>query len=597
MTAPPRWEVTTTDANIPLMCAVLGVRPATATVMAHRGLRSKNAALGFLQPDVRQLALPFNAADTQEAFRRLAEGLSRNDRMFIYGDYDVDGVMSTAILYKALRHAGADVHYYIPHREEEGYGLNADAVRRLKALDTDLLITCDNGIAALEEIKLAQGLGMDVVVIDHHEPGFIDTPEGRLDVLPEAAAVVDPKRADCPYPFKEMCAAGLSFRFAWALYQHMGRDFAALWDELLVLAAIATVCDIVDLQGENRLLVKAGLATLNANPDINPGLGRLIALKGYQEKPIDTFTLGFVLGPCINATGRLENAEMAVRMLLSQDTAEQNELAQQLAALNDERKEITKKCVARALEAVAETPNEKVVVLVDTETHESIAGIVAGRVKEEIHRPVIMLTRGAPVEGHGPVLKGSGRAIPAYNLFEALYAQRELFIRFGGHAMAAGLSLEEENVDVLRERLNAGCTLSEADFSPTLLLDAELPPEDATLPLAQELERLAPFGKGNREPLFLVRGLRVAALRDIHEKNTLIFTFLVAGRKVKGIAFGLNVRFWDMLAQHYSEADIRHMRSGALAGVALALDVACVPETNTYNGNTTVQLRIKDVRI
>ena len=585
----PSWNLLTTDANLALMSQVLGIKKATAAVMANRGIRSKNTALAYLNPGTAgEPAL--NMRDVKKAFDRIVLGLRRGERIMIYGDYDADGVMSTVILYKALKMCGADVNFYIPHREEEGYGLNIDAVRTIREADYELLITCDNGIAALAEIDEANALGMDVIVIDHHEPGFVETGEGRQDVIPEALAVVDPKQSACPYQFKEMCAGGLVFKLMEAFYSYVGRDFSPIQDELLVMATIATICDIVDLTGENRSLVKRGLKVLNSNRKINGGLGHLITLRGYADKPIDTFTIGFVLGPCINATGRLESAEMSVRLLLSADETEQQKLAKTLSELNEERKAITHSCVERTLKKL-DNIEDTVVVLVDEETHESIAGIVAGRVKEVLLRPTILLTRGTEPK----VLKGSGRSIPAYNMFEALYANQELFLRFGGHAMAAGLSLNEDNVPELRRRLNKDCTLTESDLLGTIDIDMELPTREITTALAQELAELAPFGKGNHQPLFVTYGLPVSALRIIDDKNTLIFTFDTAEGRLKGIAFGLNSLFLEVLKAHYDEGHYRRIISGQVAG--LTLDIVHMVETNTYNGRTSVQSRLKDFRI
>jgi len=591
-----KWNLLDTDANLALMSQVLGIKEATAAAMAHRGIRSKNAAIAYLRPhwasqgtDV--LDSQHGMKDVKKAFERIVLAIKQNERIIIYGDYDADGVMSTVILYKALKTCGADIHFYIPHREEEGYGLNQKAVKTIKETDYDLIITCDNGITALEEIAEAQALGMDVIVIDHHEPGFVDgdSPEKRQDVIPQALAVIDPKQAACPYPFKEMCAAGLSFKLMEAFYRYIERDFSPLHDELMVLAAVATICDIVDLAGENRALVKQGLTILNANRYINAGLSQLIALKGYMEKPMDTFTLGFVLGPCINATGRLESAEMSVRLLLSNDLSKQTALAKILSNLNEERKELTRRCVERALEKL-EGVADTVLVLVDLETHESIAGIVAGRVKDALHRPAIVLTRGAEMG----ILKGSGRSVEGYDMFEALYKNRELFRRFGGHTMAAGLSLEENNVPELRRRLNEDSSLNPSDLQVVVHIDMALQGKEITLDLANELVWLAPFGKGNREPLFVTYNMSVTALRVISEKNTLIFTFNNQGRKIKGIAFGQNEVFLEALRDNYGEQIYRRIVSGQVAEANLVMDVVYAVETNTYNNQTTVQMRIRD---
>ncbi|MCL2386256.1 MAG: single-stranded-DNA-specific exonuclease RecJ [Defluviitaleaceae bacterium] len=569
-----QWIISETDANLKLMSEVLKISEITACVMAHRGIRTKNIALSFLAPSIDRLRDPMQLKDMSKALQRISAAIESNEKIMIYGDYDVDGIMSTVILYKALRRLNADCEYYIPHRIEEGYGLNIAAVEKLAKKGAKLLITVDNGISAITEVAAAVELGMDTIIIDHHEP---------VETLPPAVAIVDPKQADCEYPFKEMCAAGLVFKLSMALCEYVNTPLTTHErDELLSLAAIATLCDIVNLSDENRILVNSGLAVLNANKLINAGLGSLITMRGYLEKTIDTFTVGFVLGPCLNATGRLGSAELAVDLLLAsaEDTPKRMNLAQELTELNESRKSLTSECVERALATLPEE-SPKVLVLTDPEAHESVAGIVAGRIREATFRPTILLTKG---DG---AMKGSGRSIEGYNLFEALYAQRHLFTRFGGHAMAAGLTLPEENINPLREALNKDCTLTENDFRPKIQIDRELTPEDVTLALADELSRLAPFGKGNSEPLFAIYNIYAEKIRVMDEKNTLIFTFATKkGRRLKGIAFGLNEAFAK------ATAAVKANKTGDIA-----MDVAFTIETNEWNKNVEVQLRIRDFRV
>jgi len=566
------WVMRETDADIPLMSSVLKISEVTAHVMANRGIRTKNTALKFLQTSIDNLHSFLDMKDAAKALDRISTAIRVGEKITIYGDYDADGITSTVILYKVLTHLGAVVSYYIPHRVYEGYGLNTAVVQKLAASGTKLIITVDNGISAIEEVALATTLGIDTVIIDHHEPG---------ESLPIASAIVDPKQHDCPYPFKELCAGGLAYKLAFALCKHMGVPFPGQ-DESLALAAIATICDIVPLKDENRILVNCGMAVLNENKLINSGLGSLITVRGYLEKPIDTFTVGFVLGPCINAAGRLGSATFAVDLLLAEaeDIAQRMKLTHELIQLNDQRKQLTADSVERLL---AELGNEldKVLVISDIETHESIAGIVAGRIREATGRPTIVLTQG---EG---AMKGSGRSSACYNMFEALLANSHLFLRFGGHSMAAGLTLPSENIPLLREALNCNCNLKEEDFYKTLEIDYELNPEGVTLQLAAELARLAPFGSGNEEPLFVSRGLYAESVRVIDEKSTLIFTFTdKTGTKIKGIAFGLNNAF----SQAVACANVN--KTGGFN-----IDVVYHVETNTYNGFMSVQMRIRDFLI
>ena len=572
-----RWTLLETDADLPLMSRVLGISEITANVMANRGIRTKKTALNFLMPTMDKLHDTLSMKGVSEALELISEALEAGTKIMIYGDYDVDGIMSTVILYKVLSHAGADVDFYIPHRVEEGYGLNIAAIKHLHEAGCELLITVDNGISAIDEIAEANNLGMKVIVIDHHEPGFTQTEEAREDILP-AAVIIDPKQAGCPYPFKELCAAGLSYKFVLAFEKYHAMSYPNP-EELLTLAAIATICDIVSLQDENRIIVRSGLARLNANKLLNPGLGSLISLRGYLDKPIDTFAVGFIIGPCLNATGRLGSAGQAVSLLLAEEAEERTRLASELCELNDARKVLTAECVNRAMEGLT-PPLDKVLVLTDPTAHESVAGIVAGRIKEATGRPTILLTQG---DG---AMKGSGRSVEGYNLFEALYAHRHLFTRFGGHPMAAGLTLCEDNIPILRAALNEECSLSDDDFTPAYKIDRELLPQEITLELSEEMQALAPYGKGNHEPLFVSRKLYVENCRVINDKNTLLFSFGAKNGKLKGIAFGLN----DAYAAAVNEAGVRPL-GGFL------MDAVYMVETNVYNGVASVQMRIRDFKL
>ena len=564
-----RWVMRETDADLPLMSQVLHISETMARVMANRDIRSKNTALSFLQPSLNNLRSFSEMKDAQKALARIRKAINTGEQITIYGDYDADGITSTVILYKVLVRLGAVVSYYIPHRVKEGYGLNKNAITSLAYSGTKLIIAVDSGISAIEEVALAASLGIDTVIIDHHEQG---------ETLPQAVAIVNPKQHDCSYPFKAMCAGGLTYKLATALCEYLQVPFIEQ-EECLVLAAIATICDIVPLKDENRILANCGMMILNANKLINPGLGSLLTVRGYLEKPIDTFTVGFVIGPCINAAGRLDSAEKAVNLLLTgaENVIERMHLTHELIDLNDERKNLTADCVARLL---AELPSEldKILVIADTEIHESIAGIVAGRIRENTGRPTIVLTQG------DEAMKGSGRSSSCYNIFEALHKYRHLFIRFGGHSMAAGLTIAEENIPLLREALNRDCTLTEEDFRPQIDIDCALALEDVTIRLADELSRLAPFGSGNHEPLFVSCGVYAENVRAIDDKNTLIFTFRNdKGYRVKGVAFGLN----DAYAQAVLEAGVD--KNGGFC-----IDVVYGIETNVYNGNVSVQMRVSD---
>ena len=569
-----RWTLRETDANIPLMADTLQISPIMARVMANRGIRTKKTALSFLKTSIDHLHPFLDMKNAQTAISRTARAIKLGQKITIYGDYDADGITSTAILVKLLRRLGAIVSYYIPHRITEGYGMNKTAVQKLAEGGTKLIIAVDNGISAIDEVDLANSLGIETIIIDHHEPG---------DTLPLALAIIDPKQHDCPYPFKELCAGGLSYKFAAALCEYLDTPFLEK-EEFLVLAAIATICDIVKLTDENRILANCGVIVLNANKLINPGLGSLITVRGYLEKTVDTFTVGFVIGPCINAAGRLSIADIAIELLLAdaEDIAQRMELTNKLIELNDERRQLTADCVERLLtDFNAQGHMDKVIVITDTETHESIAGIVAGRIREATGHPTIVLTQGEYA------MKGSGRSSPCYNLFDALSAHKHLFLRFGGHSMAAGLTLPNENIPILREALNRDCTLTDEDFLPVLEIDAELDFDEITLNLADELIKLAPFGSGNHEPLFVSRGLFAESVRIIDEKSTLIFSFSNGTKRtMKGLAFGLN--------EKYAKAIVE---AGVDKNGGFRLDVVYAVEVNVYNGAVSVQMRVRDFKI
>ena len=521
----------------------------------------------------------------------LAEAIRAGKKIVVYGDYDVDGVMSTSILYQTILRCGGNAVFYLPHRQKEGYGLNLKAVNQLAAEGIEVLFTCDNGIAALQEIALAKEKGMTVVVLDHHEPGFRGEGEERRDILPAADAIIDPKQRACPYPFKQMCAGGLSYYFAHHLLQIFEITDEGLERQLLTFAGIATVCDIVDLLGENRALVQMGLAEIGKTENI--GLRVLIEEAGLSDKAISEYHIGFIIGPCINATGRLESGRLAVELFCTQDEKEAREKARHLVMLNAERKHLTEEAAERADIALQEGDalQDRVLVLYDAEIHESIAGIVAGRIKDKYYRPTILIT------GSEDGAKGSGRSIEGYHLFEALFANRDLFTRFGGHAMAAGLSLPVENIPVLRRRLNEDCTLTEEQMIPILRLEDALSFAEIDLGLAKELQTLAPFGKGNPAPLFASKGIHADRV-DLIGKNKDILRLTLSepenGIRLSAISFDGYEPLREMLKALYPAEDCdKIINSGLLPQL---LDIVYSIEINSYRGRSNVQLILKDFR-
>ena len=586
-----RWLLKRTKVNTAEMAKELGIRQATATVLANRELYSRKDARDFLFGGEGAFGDPAEMKDMLQGVSLIAQAIQNEKKIAVYGDYDVDGVMSTSILYQTILRCGGEAVFYVPHRQREGYGLNLKAVEDLSAEQVDVLFTCDNGIAALQEIALAKEKGMTVVVLDHHEPGFTGIGEERRDILPKADAIIDPKQRDCPYAFKYMCAGGLSYKFARLLLQEFCIDDEALEKQLVSFAAIATVCDIVDLLGENRAIVQKGLPEIQKTENI--GLRVLMEEAGLADKIVSDYHIGFIIGPCINATGRLESGRQAVELFCSKNEKEAREKAKNLVQLNEERKHLTEEAAMRADLALQERDalRDRVLVLYDPTIHESIAGIVAGRIKDKYYHPTILIT------GSEEGAKGSGRSIEGYHLFEALFENRDLFTRFGGHAMAAGLSLPVKNIDILRQRLNDQCQLTEEQMIPVLRIEKSLSFAEIDLGLAKELKTLAPFGKGNPAPLFGSKGIRVDRLDIIgKEKNILRMTVSEpsSGVRLSAISFDGYGQLCQMLKELYPAEDCdKIILSGQLPSL---LDMVYSVDINTYNGRSSVQLMLKDFR-
>jgi len=584
------WILKSNDANIQLMADTLKISPIVCEVLANRGVRTKNNATKFLNPSPAFMHDGGLMAGMAAACDIVLRGIVDGKKFCIYGDYDVDGVSATVILHKALSGLGADCAYYIPHREHEGYGLNVPALEKI-ATTANILITVDNGIAADAEIARAKELGLTVIIVDHHEPPYTVENGVKTEHLPAADAIIDPKQADCSYPFKELCAAALAYKFAEQLCIKAGADFATR-TEAMIFAATASFCDVVDLVDENRIIAATGLSLLRAQISSNIGLNALVKARNLEYNSIGAFEIGFIIGPCINASGRLESAGHAVELFLSDDAAKAEALAAKLVELNNERKDLCAKYVEKVINDLADKPLDRVLVLYEADLHESIAGIVAGRVKDAVHRPAIVLSKS------GGVAKGSARSIEAYDIFAELQNCKDLFFRFGGHKMAAGLTLPEENIDELRRRLNNACVLTDADFVPVLHIDGVLALDDITFELAQSLEILAPFGKANKQPIFATYEIFTESAEIIGQSgSTMRLTFRTeSGRPIKAVAFKSVDKFADMLAKSYSPAVVQSFLAGRTRNLTIKMDIAYCIEINTYNGNSSLQLRILDFK-
>ncbi len=471
-------------------------------LMVNRDITDDNIINSYINPVYENLHSPKTMKDIALAVNIIKRKIQEKKKIRIIGDYDVDGIISVFILYTALKECGANVDYEIPDRIKDGYGINENIVKTAYDEDVDTIITCDNGISAIDQIQYAKNLGLTVIVTDHHDVPFVEENGVRTFISSQADAIINPKQIECEYEFKSICGAGVAFKLMEVLYEELGMNKEECY-KLIEFVAIATVCDVVDLIDENRIFVKNGLNMLNNTTNI--GIKALKKASGLEDKEITAYHLGFVIGPCLNASGRLDSAKKGLELLLMENYEDAENLAQEIVDLNDARKDMTKEGVDRAINIIDSTEinNDKILVVYIPDIHESLAGIVAGRVKEKYNKPTIILTKSE--EG----VKGSARSIEEYNMFEGLLACKELLDKFGGHPMAAGLSLQEDKVDELRKELNNKCKLTDEDLTRKIMIDASLPLEYLNINLIKELDVLEPFGKGNAKPVFGVRDVKV----------------------------------------------------------------------------------------
>lgn len=555
------------------MAQRLGVSPLAVRMIRNRAGMSEEAVRDYLFGGMDSLADPLLMKGMRETIALLREKRDVGASIRIIGDYDIDGVNATHILLTGLRRIGAKVDTVIPDRMRDGYGVNENLIREASLAGVDTIVTCDNGIAAAQEIAFAKSLGMTVVVTDHHEIPYREVDGERMPLLPPADVIVNPKQADCGYPFKCLCGAAVAWRLVQALYETEGIPKEETL-ELAEFAAVATVGDIMELSGENRILVRYGLKRLEQTA--NPGYRALIRVNGLERKRLTAYHIGFVIGPCINASGRLDTAKRALELLGAADLKDALELAGDLKALNDSRKALTVKGTEEAVRQIEGTAlkEDRVLVVYLPECHESLAGIIAGRIRERYYRPCFVLTDGE--EG----VKGSGRSIEGYHMFEEMTKARELFTRYGGHPMAAGLSMEPDKVEELRIRLNENCTLTDEDLVPRVSYDAVLPIQYAGEPLIEELALLEPFGKGNEKPLFAAGNLLVKSARIIGKNANVLKLVLEDGKgtRMEAISFG------DVEEElEYIEGKER-------------ISILYYPEMNEYMGRRTVQLVVTSYR-
>lgn len=589
-----KWIMKNQKANISKMVEEFKISEIFATVLANRDILTRRKLNTYLYVDNMFFYNALDMKDMEKAFIKVINAISKNELICIYGDYDVDGVTSTVILYKALKKIGANVIYYIPDREEEGYGLNIQAIEEVREKGVDIIFTCDNGIASIEEVDYINDNGMDIIILDHHEPRFLEQDNGKIEVLPNASVIINPKQEKCEYKFKALSAGGISYKFVQGLYEYMEIENTEDMEEYLVFASISTVCDIVDLIDENRLIVKMGLDILNNNRHINKGLFEMLKVNNIEEKQIDEMDYGFVIGPCINASGRLESALKAVDLFTTEDDEKMKKLAIELVELNKERKDLTYKAVEDILFVVedSEIKNDKVLVIYNDKIHESIAGIVAGRVKETYYKPTFVITKSK--DG----AKGSGRSIPSYNMFEELLKCADLFQKFGGHKMAAGLSLNIENIDIFRKMINENCKLTQDDLEETIFIDKALKFSDITLNLAKELQKMVPIGKENKGALFGTKNVSIKNIRFVGKENNIIqFILNDETSNVKAISFRGYDKLMEILKENMKDDEIEKIILGVKKYVDLKLDVVYSIDVNIFNDVESVQLILKDFRL
>lgn len=577
----------TCSLDIKRLAQEAGISETTACILTHRGINDASSIKRFMNSSLKDLYDPLMMKDMDKGTETIKEAILKGKSIIIYGDYDADGVTSTVILYRALKKCNAKVEYYIPDRELEGYGMCSDRVEKLQQEGAEVILTCDNGISAIKEIAFAKSLGMTVVVTDHHELPFKENDGIKEYIIPECDAVINPKQKDCMYPFKLLCGAGIAFKFAQVLYMKMGKKQEEAY-ELIEYAGIGTICDIVDLVDENRIIVKEALNIITDTNNI--GIGALKKVLGLEDRKITTYNVGFQIGPCINATGRLYKANLAVELFMCDDYNEALHIAEKLNELNKRRQDITNKSVEKIVNSIdtEDFKKERVIVIYDESVHESIAGIVAGRVKDKYNLPTFVITKGTEMP------KGSGRSIEQYDMFEELMKCSSLLEKFGGHPMAAGVSIKEENIAVLRKLLNDNCNLTDSDIIPKLRIDKKLGVNKITFDLIKEIELLEPFGKGNSTPVFAEKGLIAESIRFIgKDKDTLKLTLKYEGdnKRIDAIAFGKGEEFKNAFLSKFGTS-----YETGYDKYVIRIDIVYYPCISEYNGYKSLQLRINDFR-
>lgn len=566
-----KWVVAAKKADFNLIGRQFHIDPVIARLIRNRDVVGEEKIKEYLLGTIDTIPSPWLMKDMKKAVDILEKKIQQQAKIRIIGDYDIDGVTSTYILLKGLTRIGANVDTYIPDRVADGYGIHEHLIDRAESDKIDTIVTCDNGIAACAEIQMAKEKGMTVIVTDHHEIPYREENGEHRVILPPADAILNPKQYDCLYPNKNLCGAVVAFKYITALYERFDIQKKEL-EDYYELVAIATVGDVMDLQGENRILVKEGLRRLPNTK--NKGLQELIRANNLEDSKITAYHIGFVLGPCINASGRLDTAARSLALLNAPTKEEAAKLAGDLTALNQSRKALTEKGKEEAIQLIetTELKNDRVLVVYLPECHESLAGIIAGRLREKYHKPAFVLTRGEKCA------KGSGRSIESYSMYDELIKCADLMVQFGGHPMAAGLSIEEENIEKFREQLNQNCTLTEEDLRPKIVIDVAMPISYITKELVEQISLLEPFGKGNVKPIFAQKGLRVLDSNIIGKNKNVVKLKLLdlQGAIIEGIYFGEADDFMNFIREKDS------------------ISVTYYPEINRFRGRESLQIIIQN---
>jgi len=589
-----KWMLAAKKADFNKIAEDFNISPILARIIRNRDVTEYDDIKRYLYGNMHMLHSPALMKDMVKGVNFVRAQIEKGAKIRIIGDYDVDGICATYILMQGLTLAKAKVDTVIPHRIKDGYGLNENLIREAYEDGINTIITCDNGIAAKEQIKLAYDLGMSVVVTDHHEVPYEEENGIKRYIIPEAEAVIDPKQEDCTYPYKNICGAVVAYKFIQLLLDDNGRWTQvkeSLFKELLSFAALATICDVMELKDENRIIVKEGLKEMEKTTNL--GLDALLKATGLNKSALTPYHAGFVIGPCVNATGRLDTAKKALALFNETDANAADAQAEELKALNESRKQLTQENLDIAIKIVEETSvkRDRVLVVYLSECHESLAGIVAGKLKEKYNKPSFVFCKGE--EG----IKGSGRSIESYNMYEELSKCKDLFAAFGGHPMAAGVSFKtEDDLIKFRKRINDACTLTDEDLEPVVHIDIAMPLAYADMDFIKQMRILEPFGNGNKKPLFAQKNVRLISGKVLG-KNKNVGKYSVCdsnGKTYEMIFFGDLKAFDDFLKAKYGEESVELLYSNLLALKEMYINITYQPEINSYMGRDSIQIVMQD---